>query len=215
MSTWFTGPKSAQERFYRQPPDPDPVLVDAARGRAHVNPATGRVLFRQSVMPIGFHIGKIMERVPESYYRIIGQQPWLRGHHGWGPVWDYIEREHPDLCAKPDPKLLKPPGTVYVDPPFTAESREPQARRVGNRHQHQWSHMWSDDVEALHKMARRIGLRREWFQSKPRGSGTPAFPHYDVVPTIRAMAIKYGAVEKPLKEWLQEQRAKDKAPPPA
>lgn len=87
---------SAQERFYQQPPDPDPVLVAASQRRPHHNAATGRTLFAQSVMPIGEHLGKIMERVPESYYRwILQTQPWMKGHHLWDNVWDYAERTFP------------------------------------------------------------------------------------------------------------------------
>jgi hypothetical protein len=52
-----------------------------------------------------------------------------------------------------------------------------------------WCHMISDqsDVE-LHDMARRIGLRREWFQNV----GTP---HYDLRPSKREQALKAGAQE--------------------
>lgn len=85
-----------RERFYQLRPVPDPVLVDAAARRPHTNAATGRVLFRQSVMPIGKHAGKIMERVPLDYLRWIHTtQGWMKGHHLWGAVWDYCERELP------------------------------------------------------------------------------------------------------------------------
>jgi len=50
-------------------------------------------------------------------------------------------------------------------------------------------HMMSKDLEALHAMARRIGLKPEWFQNKPGGT-----PHYDVAMSKRALAITYGAV---------------------
>lgn len=53
-----------------------------------------------------------------------------------------------------------------------------------------WSHMMTDgDIEELHAMADRIGLRREWFQDK-----NPRYLHYDVQPRLRALAIKNGAV---------------------
>lgn len=56
----------------------------------------------------------------------------------------------------------------------------------------QWCHMMSDDLtdaglEELHAMAQRIGLKREWFQNKPR------FPHYDLTPRRRGLAIQHGA----------------------
>lgn len=45
------------------------------------------------------------------------------------------------------------------------------------------------DIEELHRMARRIGLKRECFQDKEDR------PHYDLSSAKRALAVKYGAVE--------------------
>lgn len=90
--------------------------------------------------------------------------------------------------------------SVYVDKPFILQSREAQAFRVGQRHGHRWCHMWADTLEELHAMAARIGMRRAWFQDKGR------FPHYDLVPTRRAHALRLGAVEKDLRDWLREGR---------
>ena len=52
-----------------------------------------------------------------------------------------------------------------------------------------WCHMATDDhdLSELHAMARRLGLKQSWFQDKP------ATPHYDLTPTKRALAIRYGA----------------------
>lgn len=61
--------------------------------------------------------------------------------------------------------------------------------------------MWSEDLDALHAMARRIGMKLAWFQNRP------GFPHYDLVPSKRAAAIRLGAVEKPLIEYLRERQA--------
>lgn len=99
--------------------------------------------------------------------------------------------------------------TVYIDPPFVAtvssyQGRDAaQARRVGSRHDHQWSHLWTDpgNEEELHRVARAAGMKRVWFQPKP------GFPHYDLVPSRRAAAIEAGAVERPLKDWLQARRS--------
>lgn len=92
--------------------------------------------------------------------------------------------------------------TVMVDRPFTAFAAESQAKRVGARHGNQWCHMWVNpgDEEALHAMARKIGMKREWFQAKP------GFPHYDLIPTKRAKAVAAGAVETDLKDWLRARR---------
>ena len=43
--------------------------------------------------------------------------------------------------------------------------------------------------EELHAFARRISLRRTWFQNKPE------FPHYDLNGNKRLLAIEKGAVE--------------------
>ncbi len=68
--------------------------------------------------------------------------------------------------------------TVYVDPsafPF---------------HGLLFCHMATDgDLEELHRMAARLGLRRAWFQDKP------GHPHYDLSPHLRALAVRCGAVE--------------------
>jgi hypothetical protein len=58
-----------------------------------------------------------------------------------------------------------------------------QAANVGSRHNHQWCHMFADeaDCEELHIFAKKIGLKRQWFQGD----------HYDLVPTKRAKAKFY------------------------
>lgn len=51
-----------------------------------------------------------------------------------------------------------------------------------------WSHLSSNNVEALHRFALKIGLKREWFQDKP------GHPHYDIKSErIRSVARLYGA----------------------
>lgn len=49
-------------------------------------------------------------------------------------------------------------------------------------------HMIADTLPELHNMARRIGMRREWFQPK-------SFPHYDVAKGRRLLAIRLGTIE--------------------
>ncbi len=49
-------------------------------------------------------------------------------------------------------------------------------------------HMIADTSLELHNFARRIGLRREWYQCKS------ALPHYDLSPTKRCLAIRLGAI---------------------
>lgn len=51
-----------------------------------------------------------------------------------------------------------------------------------------WSHLVSNDLDALHRFARSIGLHRRWFHNKPMR------PHYDVRGEMLAKAIRAGAV---------------------
>jgi len=51
-----------------------------------------------------------------------------------------------------------------------------------------WCHMYADTDAELHAMARRIGLRRSWFQYSQH------LPHYDVTAQKRVQALKAGAI---------------------
>lgn len=51
------------------------------------------------------------------------------------------------------------------------------------------SHMIADTPEELHRMAARLGLRREWYQNGA------SFPHYDVCSRKRSIAVNMGAIE--------------------
>lgn len=53
-------------------------------------------------------------------------------------------------------------------------------------------HMASPDLDALHSMAEKIGMKREWFQDKGTDSLTP---HYDISKGKKKLAIQLGAVE--------------------
>lgn len=68
---------------------------------------------------------------------------------------------------------------VYVDNLFAASWRFGLA-----------CHMTADTLEELHATARRIGLKRSWFQPHPR------FPHYDLTKAKRAAAVRAGAKEQ-------------------
>jgi len=50
------------------------------------------------------------------------------------------------------------------------------------------SHLLADTLEELHAMARRVGLKREWFQDRKT-------PHYDLCQAKRRLAVRAGAVE--------------------
>lgn len=98
---------------------------------------------------------------------------------------------------------------VYVDRLREFPSRQETARREGERFGHRWCHLWSDDIEALHAMAERLGMRREWFQDRP------GFPHYDLPPFRRERALALGAAEHSLKAWLRQRRERSVRVTPA
>jgi len=50
-------------------------------------------------------------------------------------------------------------------------------------------HMVADSPAELHAMARKIGVRRRWYQADA------STPHYDVCKSKRALAVGAGAVE--------------------
>lgn len=50
-------------------------------------------------------------------------------------------------------------------------------------------HMFSESLEDLHTMAKKIGVQRKHFQNKP------GFPHYDICKSKRKLAVKHGAIE--------------------
>lgn len=79
--------------------------------------------------------------------------------------------------------------SVYVDEPV--EYAKEVSGYVGRaRAKPRWCHMIADTEDELHEMARRLGLRREWFQADPTGRG---HAHYDLVPSKRTLAIRFGA----------------------
>jgi hypothetical protein len=65
-------------------------------------------------------------------------------------------------------------------------------------------HMQADTLAELHAMADRIGMRREWFQSKP---GRPWHDHYDLTRERRERAIRLGAIPVTWREAARRNRA--------
>lgn len=61
-----------------------------------------------------------------------------------------------------------------------------------------WCHMGTDtNVEELHEFARRIGLKRSWFQHRD------PHPHYDLRPSKRELAIIGGAIPVTNREMIK------------
>ena len=73
---------------------------------------------------------------------------------------------------------------VYVDD-MNLQAEVRNGSRVRNS---QWSHLTADTDEELHAFARKLGLRREWFQGQDNGGA-----HYDVTSGKRMRAIQLGA----------------------
>lgn len=51
-----------------------------------------------------------------------------------------------------------------------------------------WCHLVADSLEELHEFARRLGMRRAWFQHE-----TSSYPHYDITVESRIRALELGA----------------------
>ncbi len=63
----------------------------------------------------------------------------------------------------------------------------------------EWCHMLTDgDEQELHNFAKRLGLRRQWYQGD----------HYDVTRSKRALAIRYGAQAVTAREIVEIRRSK-------
>lgn len=52
-----------------------------------------------------------------------------------------------------------------------------------------WCHLVADTLDELHAFAKRLGLKRAWFQAKA------SYPHYDVTTTLRDRAMRIGALD--------------------
>lgn len=71
---------------------------------------------------------------------------------------------------------------VYVDP----------LRNYGGSATFRWKHschLFADTEEELHAFAKKIGMKRSWFQGEAR------LPHYDLNARRRQAAVQAGAVE--------------------
>ncbi len=77
--------------------------------------------------------------------------------------------------------------------------------------QGKFSHMWTDgSIEELHNFASRLGLKRHWIHHSKGISGN--FSHYDIVPSKRSLAIRYGAQYIPLRDWITKRLAEKDTP---
>ena len=67
-----------------------------------------------------------------------------------------------------------------------------------------WCHLVADDIAELHEFASRLGLVRQWFQSKP---GRPWRDHYDLPAEVREQALTMGAKPLTTREMAERQAA--------
>jgi hypothetical protein len=87
--------------------------------------------------------------------------------------------------------------SVYVDPLI----------EYGGSATFRWTkscHMYADTEKELHKMAAKIGMKREWFQDHDD------LPHYDLVASRRILAIRHGAKEHTLQQMVKFMRKQRK-----
>lgn len=85
--------------------------------------------------------------------------------------------------------------TVYVDHAFAFGD---WGRWTGG------GHLQADTAAELHEFAARLGLRREWFQSRP---GRPENDHYDLTARGRDLAIGLGAIAEERRAGAHRRRA--------
>jgi len=88
---------------------------------------------------------------------------------------------------------------IYVDETknYSPDLMDAATRRNGTA----WCHLTADSLDELHAIAKRIGLRRKWFQDHGR------VPHYDITPGKRLEALCSGAMFKPAREQARERLA--------
>lgn len=70
-----------------------------------------------------------------------------------------------------------------------------------------WSgggHLQADTPEELHAFAGQLGMRREWFQSKP---GRPENDHYDLTERGREKALELGAIAEDRRAGTRRRQA--------
>ena len=69
---------------------------------------------------------------------------------------------------------------------------------------HTACHLVADTVSELHAFARKLSLRRSWYQSNNNN-----LPHYDLTENKRGQAVRFGALEitdRRLVEMIQKHR---------
>lgn len=67
-------------------------------------------------------------------------------------------------------------------------------------------HLAADTLDELHEFAKKIGLKRDWFQDHPK------HPHYDLLGCMTTKAEKHGAAKiRPRDLLLKSMEMKNKS----
>ncbi len=157
-------------------------------------------------LPLGAIIGtatldRASEMTEESIARLAAERPAEYAFGLYQPGrWAWVLRDPVPLPSSVPYKgsqgsfsvPLKLLGLTIEDAPHAAAVRVDDAFVEGDWGK--WTgggHMQADTPEALHAMAARLGLKRAWFQSKPR---RPEHDHYDLTASKREHAIRLGAL---------------------
>lgn len=95
---------------------------------------------------------------------------------------------------------------IKVDRLRVFRSKHTKVNEVGEKQNNMWCHLYvtpvtKENLLALHNFAKKIGLKKQWFQNN-----TKSLPHYDLVPTKRELAIKNGAKSVEDKELIADSR---------
>lgn len=89
---------------------------------------------------------------------------------------------------------------VYVDELKVIVSKKKRAALVGEKWGHQWCHLWADSKYELMAFAVNLGLNKSWLHR------SKICDHFDLVPSMREKAIKFGAKEYSFKTWFKDNR---------
>lgn len=95
--------------------------------------------------------------------------------------------------------------SVYIDQLISTKPYFKSANERWN-----WAqscHMVADSEEELHAFAKRLGLKRQWFQNK---HPNPRLWHYDLTTNKRRQALQLGAQEITRQQFTE--RLKNKEP---
>ena len=93
--------------------------------------------------------------------------------------------------------------SVYVDDAFCSDDPNGWGKWTGG------GHLQADMLDELHAFAASIGLKRQWFQSRP---GRPWNDHYDCTRRRRDAAILAGAIPEAVEDGTARRRALRNAP---